>query len=411
MSNASPKVLLQVSGSIAAFKAVALCSKLTQNGYAVEVVLSEGAEQFVGAASFEGLTRRKVHLGVFDEGEMMAHIDLERWADLILVYPASANTIATLANGFSQTLIGSIFLAHEFKKPYWILPAMNQAMLAHPTTKEHMASLQKMGVKIFHPDSGTLACGETGSGRLVEPEAILGEINQYFNRNKTESAPLKKTRILITSGGTREPIDPVRSITNMSTGKTGHTLANALQSAGYPVTLVQSIQSKFMDASVPTLTYDTTADFAKIVESELKENHYDYLIHAAAVADYSVEQVTDTNGTEFSKDGKIQTNAPIILKLRPNPKVIQRVREWSRNGKMKVISFKLTEGKNNNLKLDSYDSEWIFHNELSNVSDTKHSGTLFVRKSDGQYSIQEQFQTKEDLVKLTLNLIQNEDSV
>ena len=409
MSNVH-KFLLQVSGSIAAFKAVALCSKLTQAGYEVEVVLSEGAEHFVGAASFEGLTRRKVHLGNFDEGAMMAHIDLERWADLILLYPASANTIAHLANGFSNTLIGSLFLAHEFKKPYWILPAMNQAMLAHPTTKAHLNTLSQMGVKIYAPDSGTLACGEIGSGRLVEPEAILGEINAHFNRlpNANEASE-KKSRILITSGGTREPIDAVRSITNQSTGKTGHSLAVALQNAGFQVALLQSIHSKYSDLSVPTIHFDTTEDFSDLLEKELKGHHYDFLIHAAAVADYSVDQILDSDGLELSGTVKIQNNTPLTLRLKPNPKIIQKVRDWSKNEKLKILSFKLTEGKNNDLKLNSYDSEWIIHNELSHVSEKNHSGTLYSKTIEGGYTVTETFSSKDELVKLALNLIQNED--
>lgn len=407
-SKLAPRILLQVSGSIAAFKSVALCSKLTQAGYQVEVVLSEGAEHFVGAASFEGLTRRKVHMGNFDEGAMMAHIDLERWADLILLYPASANTLAHLASGFSNKLIGSIFLAHEFKKPYWILPAMNQAMYAHPTVKAHLQNLADLGLKIFHPEEGSLACGETGSGRLVEPDALLSEIQNYF-KLKNALPETKRTRILITSGGTREPIDPVRSITNVSTGKTGFTLALALQDAGFDVTLLQSMHSKFSDRRIPTQFFDTTDTFAELIKNELESHAYDFLIHAAAVADYSIEKITDLDGREILGTSKIQGSAPLLLRLKPNLKIIQKVREWSQNKSLRVISFKLTEGADNDLKLNSYDSDWIIHNELSNVSETTHSGTVYSRTLKGGYEVKETFGTKDQLLKVTLNLIQDEE--
>ena len=219
-----PRVLLEVSASIAAFKAVALCSKLVQADFDIEVILSPDAAYFVGSASFEGLTGKKVHQNNFEEGSMMAHIKLERWADLILLYPASANTLAQLANGTSQSLIGSVFLAHEFKKPYWLVPAMNQAMIAHPATQGNLTKLRDWGMEVLESDSGALACGEVGAGRLIEPEIMLEKINAYFSghaewKNNEAPAPLGRAqRILITSGGTTEPIDSVRSIHNFSTG-------------------------------------------------------------------------------------------------------------------------------------------------------------------------------------------------
>lgn len=187
MSNSKQpvKILLQVTGSIAAFKAVALCSKFVQLGHEVEVILSESAQKFVGAASFEGFTRKKTHTSLYTDGEMMAHIDLERWADLIFLYPASANTIAKMATGQADSLISTLFLAHEFKKPYFLAPAMNQAMLAHPAMKNHLQTLKTYGVKILTPNEGMLACGETGPGRVVEPEEILELVESFTKGNLT----------------------------------------------------------------------------------------------------------------------------------------------------------------------------------------------------------------------------------
>jgi len=419
--NSTPKkILLQVTGSIAAFKAVVLASKLVQGGYDLEVVLTEGAEKFVGAASFEGLTRKAVYGcrdakqkgrdDLFETGRMMAHIDLERWADLILVYPATANTIATFATGRSDSLISAIFLAHEFKKPYWIAPAMNQAMLAHPATREHLEKLRGWGVTLLDSDTGALACGEIGQGRLVEPEAMLEKINQHF------ASPLTRVRnervrltflgsILITSGGTTEPIDAVRSITNFSTGETGDTLATSLAERGYDVTLIQSRLSRFQTThiGVRVVPYTTTAEFADAVKKELSSRDYTTMIHAAAVADYHVE----AEGVD--RASKIQKNEPFTLKLVPNEKVLKSVKAWSKNPKLKVISFKLTVG-DSDLKLDSYDSDWVVHNDLKNVQGAKHSGTVYQKSKTaaaGKYEARAPFSTKRELVEKLAHILKD----
>ena len=411
MSNSKPKILLQVTGSIAAFKAVALCSKLVQQNFDVEVVLTEGAEKFVGAASFEGLTRKPVHRGLYDEGQMMAHIDLERWADLLLVYPATANTLSMLATGRSDSLIGSIFLAHEFKKPYWIAPAMNQAMLAHPATQAHLSTLNDWKLTVLKPDSGSLACGEVGNGRLVEPEALLSALTQHFFHAKPVSGSVSgtvpdtaavKKKILVTSGGTTEPIDDVRSITNFSTGQTGYTVATELAKRGHEVTLIQSRLSHFQLQHEPhtrAVAYTTTEEFSHAVKQELVGHSYDVIVHAAAVADYHVEKVA----------GKIQSNEPFHLKLIPNEKVLKSVRGWSKNPKLKVISFKLTANQSDT-KLDSYDSEWIIHNELKNVNGKNHGGVVLEKnKTPGErYLARAEFKTKDQLTQMISKIVEEE---
>jgi phosphopantothenoylcysteine decarboxylase len=171
MSNAdSSKVLLQVTGSIAAFKAAALASLLVDAGFAVQCILSEGARHFVGDATFEGLTGRPVLGDVFERGRAHDHIHLADWADLLLLYPASANHIARLRSGDADDLIGCLFLANNFRTPYWIAPAMNSNMLAHPAVTESLAVLEGWGARILPTGEGRLACGEIGYGRLLEPE-------------------------------------------------------------------------------------------------------------------------------------------------------------------------------------------------------------------------------------------------
>ncbi len=173
-------ILLVVSGSIAAFKAAALASQLVQDGYGVQAVLTRGGSQFVGAATFEGLTGNPVVQDVFEPGHAMDHISLVDEIDLSLVYPASANTITRLRAGFSDDMAGCLFLANNFRKPWWIAPAMNSHMFEHPAVTEALDVLQGWGCRILPTGEGLLACRTTGAGRLMEPEQIAGLIAEHF---------------------------------------------------------------------------------------------------------------------------------------------------------------------------------------------------------------------------------------
>ena len=389
-------ILLLVSGSIAAFKAIALASALKKAGYTVKTALTDHAQQFVGAASFEGITGEKTHLQNFESGSMMAHIQLERWADLILFYPASAESIANLANGSGRNLPAAIFLAHEFRKPFLLAPAMNQAMWKHPALKRNLETLKTYGIEILPPAAGILACGETGEGRLLEPEDAIRIIRERLEVSEIKKAPLKP-KVLITAGGTSEPIDEVRHLRNLSSGRTGHHLALSLQNAGYPVTLLQSEYSFAREGVRNLMLYSTTRDFAEKVKHELESKVYDYVIHSAAVADYHVAEVTDSAGKPLNTSGKIQTDVPLVLKLLPNPKIIKELRTWSRNKNLKIISFKLTSDETSDLKLETYDSEWIIHNHLKDVGEDSHKGQIFKITADRGYLFQSTFQTKSEL--------------
>ena len=403
-------LLLMVTGSIGAFKAAGLASLAIKDGFEVKTLLTDGALEFVGKATFEGITGNAVHTSNFEPGRMMAHIDLERWADLILVYPASAHTISAMANGLASNLAGALFLAHEFKKPFLLAPAMNQAMWKHPALKENLSKLRHYGVDILDPATGPLACGETGEGRLIEPAQALESIHRHF-----EVATLLRDRglprILVTAGGTSEPIDEVRHLANFSTGRTGYAVAKALQDAGYPVTLVQSEYSSAHAGMHSLLTYCTTRDFAEKLQGELSARSYDFVIHAAAVADYHVEAVTDLDGNRVSnadKKGKIQGSTPLLVRLKPNPKIIHELRSWSSNPKLRIISFKLTIDDTTDLKLDTYDSDWIIQNHLKDVGESAHRGRIYQRTPAGTYELQGDFRTKPELVKSVISLIQKE---
>lgn len=173
-----PKLLLQITGSIAAFKAAALASLLVDSGFDVQCVMSEGASNFIGESTLEGLTGRPVLKDIFEPGRAHDHIKLADWADLLLLYPASANHIARLRSGLSDDLIGCLFLANNFRKPFWVAPAMNSNMLAHPAVTEALNTLESWGSRVLPTGEGRLACGEVGMGRLLEPERVFDLIRE-----------------------------------------------------------------------------------------------------------------------------------------------------------------------------------------------------------------------------------------
>jgi phosphopantothenoylcysteine decarboxylase/phosphopantothenate--cysteine ligase len=405
--NSGKNILLLVSGSIAAFKAVALTSSLIKAGYQVRVAMTRNAREFIGPASFEGITGESPLLQNFEPGSMMAHIHWERWADLILFYPVSAESLANLANGSGEGLPSALFLAHEFKKPFLLAPAMNQAMWKHPAVKRNLELLKSYGLEIIPPGSGTLACGETGDGRLAEPAEVMRIIEERLEVSAIKKHPLRPS-ILVTAGGTSEPIDDVRHLRNLSTGRTGHHLALSLQAAGYPVTLLQSEYSYAREGIRDLKLYCTTRDFAEKVKHELEVRSYDFVIHSAAVADYHVAAITDANGKPVATTGKIQTGAPLMLKLLPNPKIIRELRTWSRNKDLKIISFKLTTDDSSDLKLETYDSEWIIHNHLKDVGPDSHKGRIFKRTGEGKYLEDSSFQTRRELESAIVSILESE---
>src|SRR6476620_3018439 len=231
------KILLCVTGGIAVYKAAALTSKLTQAGAEVKVILSESATKFVAPLTFQALSRHDVYTDTFDEkdSKKIAHIDLADWSDLILVAPATANVIGKIANGIADNMITSTLLAAT--SPVWIAPAMNVHMYEHPAVQRNIETLKGFGYAFIEPGEGYLACGYVGKGRLEEPETIVEKISDYFNESVVKLNLVGKT-IMITAGPTREKIDPVRYISNHSTGKMGYAIAQKSQKAGAKVILI-----------------------------------------------------------------------------------------------------------------------------------------------------------------------------
>lgn len=275
------KILLCVTGGIAVYKAVALTSKLVQAGAKVKVMMSESAAKFVTPLSFQALSRNEVYIDTFDEKNphAIAHIDLADWADLVIVAPATANTIGKMACGIADNMITTTFLATL--APVWIAPAMNVHMYDHPAVKKNLAVLAEYGCQFIEPSEGFLACGYIGKGRLEEPEKIVALVEQFFQKDHVS---LSGKKVVVTAGPTREKIDPVRFISNHSTGKMGYALAVAAKNAGAEVVLISGPVSLSAPAGIEIVRVESAQEMY-----EAAVNHFDdadIVIKTAAVADY-----------------------------------------------------------------------------------------------------------------------------
>jgi phosphopantothenoylcysteine decarboxylase / phosphopantothenate---cysteine ligase len=282
------KILLCVTGGIAVYKGAALTSKLTQAGADVKVILSESAAKFVTPLTFQALSRSEVYTDTFDEKnpENIAHIHLAGWADLIIVAPATANIIGKLANGIADNMISTTLLAAT--APVWIAPAMNVHMYSHPAVGKNMETLRNFGYDFIEPGEGYLACGYTGKGRLEEPETIVELASQYFNK---EHEGLAGKTVLITAGPTREKIDPVRFLTNHSTGKMGYAIASEAVKMGARVILVSGPVHIDAPTGAELIMVESAEEMYRAALEHFEEA--DVFIGTAAVADYRPKYVYD----------------------------------------------------------------------------------------------------------------------
>jgi phosphopantothenoylcysteine decarboxylase / phosphopantothenate---cysteine ligase len=284
------KILLCVTGGIAVYKAAALTSKLTQAGANVRVILSDSATEFVTPLTFQALSRNEVYTHTFDEkdSKKIAHIDLADWADLILVAPATANVIGKIANGIADNMITTTLLAAT--SPVWIAPAMNVHMYQHPAVIRNIETLKQYGYSFIEPGEGYLACGYIGKGRLEEPETIVAKISDFFDRSSEKLNLVGKT-IIITAGPTKEKIDPVRYISNHSTGKMGYAIAEEAQKAGARVLLISGPVSLTPPKGVQLIMVESAQEMYDEVLSRFAEA--DIVIKSAAVADYRPKTYVD----------------------------------------------------------------------------------------------------------------------
>jgi phosphopantothenoylcysteine decarboxylase/phosphopantothenate--cysteine ligase len=363
------RILLIVSGGIAAYKSLELVRLLRKSGLAVRAVLTESATQFVTPLSLGVLTEDHVYGDMFDlkEEREIGHIQLSRQADLVVVAPATANILAKMANGIADDLATTLLLATD--KPVLAVPAMNVRMWHHPATRRNIAQLRADGMQIMEPDSGAMACGEYGKGRLPEPEAIAAQITRLLTLPQADplagqpdfenaDASLAGRHILITAGPTHEPIDPVRYIANRSSGKQGFAIAAAAARAGARVTLVAGPVHLPTPAGVTRIDVETARQMLAAVETALPA---DAAIMVAAVADWRTADAADQ---KLKKDGSGQ---PAPLTLVENPDILATLGSHAKRPALLVGFAAETQkiAEHGAAKLSRKKADWIVANDVS----------------------------------------------
>lgn len=282
------KILLGVTGGIAAYKAIDLTSKLTQAGHEVRVIMTEGALEFVTPLAFQALSRNPVYTDIFDEHNPaeIQHISLTDWADCMVIAPITASTIGKIAHGISDNMLTATYLAYT--GPVYIAPAMNAKMYDHPAVIENLKTLHHRGVQIIEPGAGFLACGYIAKGRMSEPIDIMNIITTKQQIKQVEQNLTGKS-VLITAGPTIEKIDPVRYLTNRSSGKMGYSLAEAASVRGAHVTLISMDLPLDVPQGVNHIKIESAEEMFNAVKDNMEEA--DIIIKAAAVADYTPDEV------------------------------------------------------------------------------------------------------------------------
>jgi len=380
-------ILLLMSGSIACAKASNLVSAWVKQGHQVRVACTRSVAQFIGHATLEGFSGHPVLGDAFTPGQVMDHIHLARWADRIIAAPATSNLINKLAAGIADDAVTSLWqAAWGQNKPMTIVPAMNTHMWNYPATRDSVHRLQAWGVQVLPTAEGDLACGETGAGRMLEPEEIL----RLIDMAPPAGNPVQPRKILITAGGTREPIDSVRYIGNFSSGRTAATLAEMMHANGHEVTWLGAESAKRPGTACREVTYVTYQDLARELKQLLSDQAFDAVVHAAAVSDFSVDRVEADGQTGKPSGAKLSSKNDLRLHLKPNDKLLNRMQEWSMNPDLLVIGFKLTSGASKRAReqavaglLGRHGVAAVVHNDLSEIDDSRHPFRLYHPAADG----------------------------
>lgn len=315
------KIAFYVTGGIAVYKAVDLMRTLIKQGAEVKVGMTKSAAEFVSPLTFQVLSKHQVHIDTFSEedAENVQHIHLADWADLAVVAPATANTMAKLAYGMADNFVTSALLATT--APIFIVPAMNTNMYEHSVTQNNIETLKARGVYVMKPDKGFLAEGYSGSGRYPENLRIVEELENFHITQTSDNLPLKGKKVLVTAGGTKERIDPVRFITNDSSGKMGHAIAASAFYKGADVTLITA-SSLPVHSNINVLPVSSAQEMYDEVGKYFEQT--DLLVMAAAVSDYSPENV---------EEHKMKKQDELTLKLKKNPDILKEM------GKRKTHQF------------------------------------------------------------------------
>ena len=347
------KILYIICGGISAYKSLETIRLFKKNGAKIKTILTNSAKEFITPLSVASLSQGKVYSDLFSvENETeMDHIALSRWADVILIAPATANTITKLAQGTTDDLASTVVLASN--KEIYLAPAMNVRMWEHESTKHNLKKLISYGYKLIGPEIGEMACGEYGEGKMSEPDKISNEINNYFLNLKKN----KKLKALVTAGPTNEYIDPVRFITNKSSGKQGYEIAKSLSKKGFDTTLISGPTNLKIDHDVKLIEVETANEMFMETQKNLPA---DVAVFSAAVADFKVNK---------KYKNKIKKQDSLNLNLEKNVDILSYVSNHNSMRPELVIGFAAeTDNVENNAekKLNNKNCDWIVANDVSN---------------------------------------------
>lgn len=347
------KILFIICGGISAYKSLETIRLFKKNGADIKTILTTSAKEFVTPLSVTSLSQGKVYSDLFsvkNEAEM-DHISLSRWADIIVIAPATANTISKLAQGTTDDLASTVVLASD--KDIILAPAMNVRMWEHPTTKTNIKKLKEFGYKIIGPEVGDMACGEYGEGKMSDPSIIAQEINTYFSTQKNN----KKFKALVTAGPTNEYIDPVRFISNKSSGKQGYELAKSLSKKGFDTTLISGPTNLKITNEINLIKVETADEMLVATQESLP---VDVAIFSAAVADFKISK---------KYESKIKKQENLNLNLEKNIDILNYVSNHNSMRPELVIGFAAETNeidKNAEEKLNKKNCDWIISNDVSN---------------------------------------------
>lgn len=393
-----PNILLAITGGISAYKSAVLARLLIKAGCTVRVMMTDGACEFITPLTLQALTGNEVHTKLLDdEAERgMGHIELAKWADMVVIAPASANTIGRLAGGLADNLVTTVALATT--APIVIAPAMNQAMYAHAIVQDNLAKLTRFGYTVLTPDSGEQACGDMGAGRLPEPDDLCERILTLLAKSQTPQS-LRGKKVIITAGATVEAIDPVRFLSNHSTGKMGFAIAKACMNAGADVTIVAG-----RGVHLPTpfgakrITVTTADDMLSACQLVMTDDGDSIFIATAAVADYKVANIAS------QKIKKTSNQDDLTLALIKNPDILATISHTFPNAVMVGFAAETQDSENYaHAKLIAKNLDMIAVNDVSDKSigfgSDDNAMTVFFAKHYGMDKMVLDKASKESIAK------------
>ena len=390
-------ILLIICGGISAYKSLEIIRLLKKSGSQVKTILTKSAKEFVTPLSVSSLSQEKVYDDIFsaDNEAEMDHISLSRWADAILVAPITANTISKVASGNAEDLASTVLLASN--KQIFLAPAMNVRMWEHPSTKENIIKLKNFGYKFIGPEIGDMACGEYGEGKMTEPNEIKNTLKNYFSNIEKN----RKFKALVTAGPTNEYIDPVRFITNKSSGKQGYEIAKCLRDNGFDTTLISGTTNiKTLDG-VNFVSVETAEEMFKETLNNLPA---DVAIFSAAVSDFRVKNYNNT---------KIKKSEKLNLELEKNIDILNHISNHNSLRPKITIGFAAETNdikKNARMKLNEKNCDWIVANDISDQtigfgSDLNKISIFYKDKPEENFHKMKKSLVAEEIVKRVIQQI------